>query len=233
MRYILHYTDPGDVVLDGFCGTGMTGVAAQLCAERQEVEALGYRVDDNGVIHDHHEVSSYLGERTAVLIDLSPAATFIADNYNSPLDTATFQMEANRILREVEEELGWMYETWHPHSDHPQQNQPIGAPMPRHSRIAGQLTNCRNQAVCALRPSLVQAPSLHPEPTLGHRTTSEWETSRQGDRGDTPHFCLPAGLFSSGERDRRQKNSLSPCLRCLLSPLLVQTQHWCALPAPA
>jgi hypothetical protein len=28
MRYILHYTDPGDVVLDGFCGTGMTGVAA-------------------------------------------------------------------------------------------------------------------------------------------------------------------------------------------------------------
>ena len=30
MRYILHYTDPGDVVFDGFCGTGMTGVATQL-----------------------------------------------------------------------------------------------------------------------------------------------------------------------------------------------------------
>jgi DNA modification methylase len=28
MRYILHYTEPGDVVFDGFCGTGMTGVAA-------------------------------------------------------------------------------------------------------------------------------------------------------------------------------------------------------------
>ncbi len=28
MRYILHYTQPGDIVLDGFCGTGMTGVAA-------------------------------------------------------------------------------------------------------------------------------------------------------------------------------------------------------------
>lgn len=27
MRYILHYTQPGDVVLDGFCGTGMTGIA--------------------------------------------------------------------------------------------------------------------------------------------------------------------------------------------------------------
>lgn len=31
MRYILHYTKPGDIVFDGFCGTGMTGVAAQLC----------------------------------------------------------------------------------------------------------------------------------------------------------------------------------------------------------
>lgn len=33
MRYILHYTNPNDIVLDGFCGTGMTGVAAQLCGE--------------------------------------------------------------------------------------------------------------------------------------------------------------------------------------------------------
>ncbi len=31
MRYILHYTEPGDVVFDGFCGTGMTCVAAQTC----------------------------------------------------------------------------------------------------------------------------------------------------------------------------------------------------------
>lgn len=31
MRYILHYTEPGDIVFDGFCGTGMTGVAAQMC----------------------------------------------------------------------------------------------------------------------------------------------------------------------------------------------------------
>jgi len=30
--YILHYTKPGDLVLDLFCGSGMTGVAAQMCA---------------------------------------------------------------------------------------------------------------------------------------------------------------------------------------------------------
>jgi hypothetical protein len=34
MRYILHYTEPGDIVFDGFCGSGMTGVAAQLCGDR-------------------------------------------------------------------------------------------------------------------------------------------------------------------------------------------------------
>lgn len=33
MQYILHYTKPGDIVLDGFCGTGMTGVAAQSCED--------------------------------------------------------------------------------------------------------------------------------------------------------------------------------------------------------
>lgn len=28
---ILHFTEPGDIVLDGFAGSGMTGVAAQWC----------------------------------------------------------------------------------------------------------------------------------------------------------------------------------------------------------
>ena len=30
MRYIEHYTASGDVVLDGFCGMGMTGVTARI-----------------------------------------------------------------------------------------------------------------------------------------------------------------------------------------------------------
>ncbi len=113
MRYILHYTDPGDIILDGFCGTGMTGVAAQLCADRRAVESLGYQVDEQGIIWDGNRCISRLGARKAVLIDLSPAATFIAYNYNTPVDAHTFEREAHRILREVEEECGWMYETFH------------------------------------------------------------------------------------------------------------------------
>ena len=49
-RYILHYTNPGDIVLDGFSGTGMTGVAAQLCSDRSVVEQLGYKVERDGSV---------------------------------------------------------------------------------------------------------------------------------------------------------------------------------------
>ena len=125
MRYILHYTDPGDIVFDGFCGTGMTGVAAQLCGDRATVESLGYRVKDDGTIlqeeFDDNGKSvwrpfSKLGARKAILNDLSPAASFIAYNYNTPVDVIEFQREATRILKEVEAECGWMYETTDPES---------------------------------------------------------------------------------------------------------------------
>ena len=114
MRYILHYTKPGEVIFDGFAGTGMAGVAALLCGDRTEVQALGYRVLDDGTILDGEgERISKLGARRAILNDLSPAATFIAYNYNTPADVDTFQSEAKRVLKEAEEELGWMYETTH------------------------------------------------------------------------------------------------------------------------
>lgn len=114
MRYILHYTEPGDVVFDGFCGTGMTGVAAQLCGDRKEVQELGYRVDASGVIYDDSgKPFSKVGARKAILNDLSPVATFIAYNYNTPVDVIAFEREANRILEEVEVESGWMYQTKH------------------------------------------------------------------------------------------------------------------------
>lgn len=124
MRYILHYTEPGDLVFDGFCGTGMTGVAAQLCGDKAVVESLGYKVDEKGVIYQpetREEADgktktvwipfSKLGARRAILNDLSPAATFIAYNYNTPVDVEAFEREAKRILKEVEDECGWMYAT--------------------------------------------------------------------------------------------------------------------------
>lgn len=113
MRYILHYTKPGDIVFDGFSGTGMTGVAAQLCGDKGEVEELGYRVSNKGQITQDALPISELGARRAILSDLSPAATFISTNYSSPVDATAFEQQASRILKEIEAEFGWMYETTH------------------------------------------------------------------------------------------------------------------------
>ena len=46
------------------------------------------------------------GARKAILNDLSPAATFIAYNYNTPVDVAEFEKEAKGIIKEVEKECG-------------------------------------------------------------------------------------------------------------------------------
>ena len=89
MRYILHYTEPGDIVFDGFCGTGMTGVAAQLCGDIEQVRSLGYKVDEKtGAITDPNaedpkKVISHLGARKAMLNDLSPEAFFISMCYTN------------------------------------------------------------------------------------------------------------------------------------------------------
>jgi len=102
MRYILHYTKPGDVVLDGFCGTGMTGVAANMCAHPEsQFKAL----------IDHEMPYVKWGRRYPVLNDLSPIATLISQNYNSDIDISAFQKEAERILSETRKECGWMYKT--------------------------------------------------------------------------------------------------------------------------
>ena len=104
MRYILHYTKPGDIVFDGFCGTGMTGVAAQMCGCPDPEFKAKIEQEMPGV---------EWGARKAILNDLSPAATFIAYNYNTPVDVAELEKEARRILAECEKECGWMYETFH------------------------------------------------------------------------------------------------------------------------
>ena len=98
MRYILHYTQPGDIVLDGFCGTGMTGVASNMCGNKAEVDAL----DEKGTL---------FGTRHCICSDLSPMASLISASYNLPFNPQWFKKKAMSILEQVEKEWGWMYET--------------------------------------------------------------------------------------------------------------------------
>jgi DNA modification methylase len=85
MRYVEHYTKAGDVILDGFCGTGMTGVA-----------------------------TAHVGQgRSAVLIDLSPIATFIARNLNGALDAIAFSDAAKKLVSNLQATKGNIYRTNH------------------------------------------------------------------------------------------------------------------------
>ncbi len=103
MRYILHYTKPGDVVFDGFCGTGMTGVAAQMCG----------KVEPDFMLALKEEVGKEIefGARNAIINDLSPIATFISENYNSSTDVFSFSKRFTEIIDETYSELKWLYET--------------------------------------------------------------------------------------------------------------------------
>ena len=106
---ILHYTEPGDLVLDGFAGTGMTGVAAQWCGTAPE----SYRKKLEAEWAKEGFDAPKWGHRRTILNDLSPVAGFIAANYGLPFDLDAFAEAGRALLDEVEAELGWMYETLH------------------------------------------------------------------------------------------------------------------------
>ena len=86
-------------MFDGFCGTGMTGVAAQLCSDQRT--CLELNVND----------AKSVGLRHAIISDLSPEAAFIAHSYNTHVDIRKFREAALRIIEECKKECGWVYET--------------------------------------------------------------------------------------------------------------------------
>lgn len=106
---ILHYTEPGDIVLDAFGGSGMTGVAAQWCG----LAPATYRHELEMEWKKQGKPAPKWGARRAVINDLSPAATFIGANYNIPLDVEAFAKAGKQLLKELEQDIGWMYETTH------------------------------------------------------------------------------------------------------------------------
>jgi DNA modification methylase len=83
MKFIDHYTKPGDIVFDGFCGSGMTGIAAA-------------KID-----------------RMAILSDLSPYAVYLASQYNMTNDKIIFEKTILKYISELKKELGWLFKTNH------------------------------------------------------------------------------------------------------------------------
>lgn len=105
MRYILHYTQPGDIVLDGFMGTGMTGVAATACGNpdiesKTTIEAdfhnAGYEVPNWGIRH-------------AVCGDLSPLCFHISSNYNHKVNTKQLKVIVEDIINKLNDKFSHFY----------------------------------------------------------------------------------------------------------------------------
>ncbi len=226
MRYILHYTQAGDVVYDGFCGTGMTGVAAQLCGDRNQIESLGYKIDASGQVWEPEVLAarqaldkgqrnphprfpdpapfSQAGTRMALLGDLSPAATFIAYNYNTRVPEGTFESEAQRVMAEVEDECGWMYTTLH------------GCKEPEALAWANRLKSC--QTVEQAREAIGEIPvgnlgrvqfAIHSEvfgcPECGHGFTY-WEVAVDSVAGEVRDELQCPGcdaVFTKRQAQRR------------------------------
>ena len=95
MRYILHYTEPGDIVFDGFCGTGMTGLAALKCGDNN--------VKLRNIIKNEIP-DAKVGIRRSILCELSTIGSFISYNFNSYLDIKKFKKKSLNILNIVEKE---------------------------------------------------------------------------------------------------------------------------------
>ena len=90
MRYLNHYTQPGDIVFDGFAGTGMTGAASRLCNN----------------------------SRNAICLDLSPLASFISYCVNSDVSAEWFSRQSSQIIATVKEKLEWMFKTKHSNGEY-------------------------------------------------------------------------------------------------------------------
>lgn len=95
-EFIEHYTEPGDIVLDSMCGTGMTGVAAMLCRQERPDGNMG----PDGSAPRH-----------AILLDISPACIHIARSYTSPIDPRELEQAQAEVIAKVQPDIRPLYKT--------------------------------------------------------------------------------------------------------------------------
>lgn len=105
MRYILHYTQPGDIVLDGFGGTGMTGVAATACGNPDNDTKGSIETDFSQTGHK----KPVWGVRHGICGDLSPLCFHISSNYNHRVNVQELSKAIESIVDKVNNRFGHLY----------------------------------------------------------------------------------------------------------------------------
>lgn len=83
IKYINHYTVEGDIILDGFSGSGMTGVAAKV------------------------------SNRNCILSDLSPIASLMGTSISSSFYIPAYKSEFVKLILKTTQDFAWLYETNH------------------------------------------------------------------------------------------------------------------------
>ena len=107
MRYILFYTQVGDVIFDGFAGTGMAGVGSNHIGKPEASEKL--KIDNEW--KKMFAGTPRWGQRYSICGDLSPVASLIASVYNKNIDLNIFFNEIQEKLEESYNKFSWMYKT--------------------------------------------------------------------------------------------------------------------------
>jgi DNA modification methylase len=98
-KYLLYYTQPGDVVIDTFAGTGMTGVGASYCETIEKTTELIFKNDFKRI-----GANFLKGKRNCINIDLSSIASHISHVHNTSFDVSAFDAEYAILLKRILEE---------------------------------------------------------------------------------------------------------------------------------
>jgi len=94
MRYIMYYTQPGDIVFDGFSGSGMTGLATGFLSNPLLDDKIKIEKDLKSVKKDFS-----WGVRHSICSDLSASASYLSSKFGQPFIKHKGIEKLNSILK--------------------------------------------------------------------------------------------------------------------------------------
>ena len=93
-KFLLYYTQPSDIIIDSFAGTGMTGVGGSFCKNITKESETLYRFQKE---FNAFGKEFLLGKRNVINIDLSSIASHISHIYNYGFNKENFLRDYNKL----------------------------------------------------------------------------------------------------------------------------------------
>lgn len=99
-KFLFYYTQPGDIIIDSFAGTGMTGVGGAFCNNILKESETLHRFRNDFVNLDRDLL---IGKRNVINVDLSSIASHISNVYNSDFKKDAFVKSYNKLKNKLKE----------------------------------------------------------------------------------------------------------------------------------